>query len=133
MLDVTVEYVKVRQQFGRPVGSFQAVKHHLADALARVELAAPVVYRAAYAEGRSEAARAVRIAMAKASASDAATFVAKKALQCHGAIGYAFENDLHLWMKRAWALAAAWGDAGWHRARVAAAVLDQGLELEMGE
>ena len=56
--------------------------------------------------------------MAKALASDAAALVARQALQCHGAIGYAFENDLHLWMKRAWALAAAWGDAAWHRARV---------------
>jgi alkylation response protein AidB-like acyl-CoA dehydrogenase len=62
--------------------------------------------------------------MAKACASDAAHRAARAALQCHGAIGYSFEHDLHLWMKRAWALAAAWGDAAWHRARVAAHVLD---------
>ena len=60
-------------------------------------------------------------------ASDAAELVARQALQCHGAIGYSFEHDLHLWMKRAWALAAAWGDAAWHRARVADAVIDTSL------
>jgi alkylation response protein AidB-like acyl-CoA dehydrogenase len=62
--------------------------------------------------------------MAKACASDAAMYTARVALQCHGAIGYSFEHDLHLWMKRAWALAAAWGDAAWHRARVSTAVID---------
>jgi alkylation response protein AidB-like acyl-CoA dehydrogenase len=62
--------------------------------------------------------------MAKAAASEAALRAARAALQCHGAIGYSFEYDLHMWMKRAWALAGAWGDAAWHRARVAAAVLD---------
>jgi alkylation response protein AidB-like acyl-CoA dehydrogenase len=133
MLEVTVAHVQVRRQFGRPVGSFQAVKHHLADALGRVELAAPVVTRAAAALAGGEPARALRVSMAKACASDAAGFVARTALQCHGAIGYAFENDLHMWMKRTWALAAAWGDAAWHRRRVAEAVLDQGAWLEMGE
>jgi alkylation response protein AidB-like acyl-CoA dehydrogenase len=61
--------------------------------------------------------------MAKALASDAATLTAQKALQCHGAMGYSFEYDLHLYMKRAWALAASWGDAAWHRARVGRAIL----------
>jgi alkylation response protein AidB-like acyl-CoA dehydrogenase len=70
--------------------------------------------------------------MAKAYASDAATRAAKVALQCHGAIGYSYEYDLHLWMKRAWAQAAAWGDAAWHRARIAAAVLDGAPEALAG-
>jgi len=61
--------------------------------------------------------------MAKAYASDAALVVARKALQCHGAIGYTVEYDLHLWLKRIWALAAAWGDAAWHRERVAESLL----------
>ncbi len=64
--------------------------------------------------------------MAKALASEAALVVARKALQCHGAIGYAFENDLQLWMKRAWALAATWGDAASHRSRVARSVFSHG-------
>jgi alkylation response protein AidB-like acyl-CoA dehydrogenase len=133
MLEMAVEHVKVREQFGRPVGSFQAVKHHLANAAVRVELAAPVVARAATAAARREATAGERASMAKACASDAALFVARVALQCHGAIGYAFEHDLHMWMKRTWALAGAWGDAASHRARLAAAVLDRGLELEDGD
>jgi alkylation response protein AidB-like acyl-CoA dehydrogenase len=67
--------------------------------------------------------RALDVSMAKAYASDAATLASRVALQTHGAIGYTWEHDLHLWMKRGWALAAAWGDAAWHRARVGAAVL----------
>jgi alkylation response protein AidB-like acyl-CoA dehydrogenase len=124
MLDAAVGYVKARHQFGKPVGSFQAVKHHLADALVAIEMAAPAVYRAAYSLAHGDAARSVHASMAKALASDAAQLVARKTLQCHGAIGYAFENDLHLWMKRAWALSAAWGDAAWHRERVARAIVD---------
>jgi alkylation response protein AidB-like acyl-CoA dehydrogenase len=61
--------------------------------------------------------------MAKATASDAATLAGRKALQCHGAIGYSYEYDLHLFLKRAWVLAAAWGDADWHRERVGRAIL----------
>jgi alkylation response protein AidB-like acyl-CoA dehydrogenase len=132
MLEMTVDYVKVRQQFGRPVGSFQAVKHHLADAHVRLELAGPAVLRAAAAMARREPGRAARVSMAKALASDAAALVARKALQCHGAIGYAFDSDLHLWMKRAWALASSWGDAAWHRSRLGAAVLDGGLDFDLG-
>lgn len=126
MLDLTVEYAKVRHQFGKPIGSFQAIKHHLADALVKLELARPLVYRAASSLAHGDADRALHVSMAKAQASDAARFVAKIALQCHGAIGYTVEYDLHLWMKRAWALAAAWGDAAFHRARVGAAILDAG-------
>jgi alkylation response protein AidB-like acyl-CoA dehydrogenase len=124
MLDMTVEYVKVRQQFGQAVGAFQAVKHHLADALLALELARPVVYRAAYSAAHASPDRATHVSMAKAYASNAAHVAARAALQCHGAIGYSYEHDLHLWMKRAWALEAAWGDAAWHRARVACAVLE---------
>jgi len=126
LLDATVEYVKVRRQFGQAVGSFQAIKHQLADALVKLEFARPVVYRAADSLARALPDRAAHVSMAKAAASEAALVVARAALQCHGAIGYSFEHDLHLWMKRAWALAVAWGDAAWHRARVASAILDGG-------
>jgi alkylation response protein AidB-like acyl-CoA dehydrogenase len=126
LIDATVEYVKVRRQFGQAVGSFQAIKHQLADALVALEFARPVVYRAADSLARALADRATHVSMAKAAASEAALKVARAALQCHGAIGYSFEHDLHLWMKRAWALAAAWGDAARHRARVASAILDGG-------
>jgi alkylation response protein AidB-like acyl-CoA dehydrogenase len=124
MLDMTVEYVKVRRQFGQPVGAFQAVKHQLADVAGALEMARPLVYHAAYALARQHADRGVAVAMAKAAASTASERAARAALQCHGAIGYSFEHDLHLWMKRAWALAGAWGDAASQRARVAAWLLD---------
>jgi alkylation response protein AidB-like acyl-CoA dehydrogenase len=123
MVESTVAYVKARHQFGKPIGSFQAVKHHLADAHIAVETSAPAVYRAAWSLATGAEGRSLHASTAKALASDAAALAARKALQCHGAIGYAFENDLHLWMKRAWALAASWGDAGWHRERAAGALL----------
>ncbi len=123
LLDLTVAYVKQRHQFGVPIGSFQAVKHHLADALLQLEFARPVVYGAAWsmATGQPDASRAA--SHAKAAASDAAAFVGRQALQCHGAIGYTVEYDLHLWLKRVWALSASWGDAAHHRRRVADLVL----------
>jgi alkylation response protein AidB-like acyl-CoA dehydrogenase len=123
MIDRTVEYAKVRTQFGKAIGSFQAVKHHLASAHVAVELAAPCVYHAADAIATAAPDRATHVSIAKSLASDAAQTAARAALQCHGAIGYSFEYDLHLWMKRVWALAAAWGDAAWHRARVARTLL----------
>jgi alkylation response protein AidB-like acyl-CoA dehydrogenase len=122
MIDITVDYVKVRKQFGSAIGSFQAVKHHLASALVKLEFARPVVHRAAYAIARGESDAALHVSMAKASASDAAALAARVALQCHGAIGYTVEHDLHMWMKRAWALGASWGDAAFHRARVGEAI-----------
>ena len=105
-----------------PIGSFQAVKHHLANARLALEFARPLVYRAAWTDRRGDPERAVAVSLAKASASDAAAS-RRVALQCHGAIGYTTEYDLHLFMKRAWALAATWGDAAWHRARVGRAIL----------
>jgi alkylation response protein AidB-like acyl-CoA dehydrogenase len=123
MLDLTVEYAKARQQFGVPIGSFQAVKHHLADSRIAIEFARPLVYRAAWSITEGDPDASTHVSMAKALASDAATLTAGQALQCHGAIGYSYEYDLHLFMKRAWALAATWGDAAWHRARVGRAIL----------
>ena len=123
MLDITVAYVKEREQFGVPIGSFQAVKHHLADARIALDFARPLVYRAAWSLAECEPDASVHVSMAKALASDAATLTAEKTLQCHGAMGYSFEYDLHLYMKRAWTLAASWGDAAWHRARVGRAIL----------
>ena len=122
MLDKTVAYVAERHQFGVPVGSFQAVKHHLADALEKLAFARPAVYRAAHSLATGAETRARDVSMAKAMASDAARFAGRRALQCHGAIGYTVEHDLHLYLKRTWALAAAWGDAAWHRDRVGAAI-----------
>ena len=122
MLDLTVAYVAERHQFGVPVGSFQAVKHHLADARLQLEFAAPAVWRAAWslANGADTAPRDV--SMAKVMAADASHLVGRKALQCHGGIGYTVEYDLHLYLKRAWALEKIWGDSAFHRARVAQSI-----------
>jgi alkylation response protein AidB-like acyl-CoA dehydrogenase len=122
MLDLTVAYVTERRQFGVPIGSFQAVKHHLADALKELAFARPAVYRAAHSLATGADTRARDVAMAKAMASDAAWFVGRRALQCHGAIGYTVEHDLQLYLKRTWALSKAWGDASLHRTRVAESI-----------
>ena len=122
MLDTTVAYVKDRHQFGVPIGSFQAVKHHLADALKELAFARPAVWRAAWSVAHGAPTASRDVSMAKAIAADAAAFVARQALQCHGAIGYTIEHDLHLYLKRTWALCRAYGDAPYHRDRVGRAI-----------
>lgn len=119
MLDLAVAHAAAREQFGRPVGSYQAVKHRLADVAVALAFARPVVLRAAYSHDRGLPSAARDASMAKVFASEAADGAARAALQVHGAIGYTEECDLQLWMRRAWALSAAWGDAGHHRAAVA--------------
>jgi alkylation response protein AidB-like acyl-CoA dehydrogenase len=123
MIDVAAEYARQREQYGRPIGVNQAVKHLLADALLKVEFAKPAIYRAAWSIAEREPLRARDVSMAKAFASDAAYRTSRSAMQVHGAIGYTWEADLQLWMKKAWALQRAWGDATFHRRRVADSVL----------
>lgn len=124
LVQMTVEYVRERKQFGVPVGSFQAVKHHLADATMHVEFAAPAVWAAAWEMDQGPAVgpdrRARSVSLAKALASDAAAKAARTALQCHGAMGYTDDYHLHMWLKRVWCLAPAYGSALDHRRRVAA-------------
>ena len=122
-IEMAADYAKERHQFGKPIGSFQAVKHKLADALLQIEFARPVVYRAAWSLAEREPTTQRDLSMAKAMAGDAAAGSAKAALQTLGAIGYTQEHDLHLWMKRIWALNAAWGNPDEHRARVATLVI----------
>lgn len=118
MIELTVGYAAERRQFGQPIGSFQAVQHRLADATLAVAFARPLVLRAAVSVAAGDPLASVHVSMAKASASDAAETVAAAALQCHGAIGYTTEYDLHLFMQRAWWLARRHGGAAWHRRRV---------------
>ncbi|MFI0367903.1 acyl-CoA dehydrogenase family protein [Actinomadura sp. 1N219] len=120
LLDVSVAYAKTRQQFGRPIGEYQAIKHHLASALVELEFARPLVYGAALAYGTPDFARDV--SAAKAAASEASYATAKTALQVHGAIGYTDEYDPSLWIRKARALYSAWGTVSQHRARVMAAL-----------
>lgn len=124
MLMLTTGYVAERKQFGVPIGSFQAIKHHCANALLKVEFAKPLVWRAAYSLAHSDPDASVHASMAKAAASDATDFVGRIAMQCHGGIGYTVEYDLHLYLKRAWALIAQDGSAALHRRRVASSLFD---------
>lgn len=119
MLELTVDHVRERRQFGVPVGSFQAVKHALADAEVALRFARPAVLAAGWAQAAGDAEAAVRTSMAKVLASDAARRAARTALQCHGAVGYTTQYPLHLYAKRAWALAADWGGPAYHRELVA--------------
>lgn len=124
LLDLSVDYAKNRLQFGRPIGSFQAVKHRLADALVAVEHARSVAYHAIWAltDGSDDPALAVSIAQAMCSA--AFTRVANDTVQVHGGIGFTWEHQAHLYFKRAYTDAALLGSAEEHRARVAELVLD---------
>jgi alkylation response protein AidB-like acyl-CoA dehydrogenase len=106
MLELTVGYVKQRRQFGVAVGSFQAVKHHLANALLRLEFAEPPVLAAGWAAAVSSPTRAADVSTAAVLAAEAARFTARTAIQCHGAMGYTVEYELHRFAKRAWAIAA---------------------------
>jgi len=119
VLDMTTAYAKIRIAFGKPIGSYQAVKHRAADMLVDVENAKSLTYYAAWAidEGLAEAPLAV--SMAKAYASDAYRKVAGAGIQLHGGIGFTWEHDLQLYFKRAKASEVAFGDATWHRERVA--------------
>ena len=124
MLDLSVDYVSQRKQFGKVIGSFQAVKHHLADVVTKIEFAKPVLYRAALALQGDEPRRALLVSHAKLVCTDAALTAARKGIQVHGAMGYTWEVDLQMFMKRAWALDGAWGDRAFHRQRLGAALLD---------
>jgi alkylation response protein AidB-like acyl-CoA dehydrogenase len=133
MIALAVAYTSERKQFGKPIGSFQAVKHMLANVKVKLEYARPVVMRAAYSVAHGSAQRGLHVSMAKLAATEAAKLGARMALQCHGAIGYTWEQDLHLWMRRAWSLDQAWGRAPFHLARVRAAVLEGALPIGPGQ
>ena len=124
LVELAVAYATQREQFGVPIGSFQAVKHMLANVQVELEFARPVVYRAAWAVARRTAQRSVDVSQAKFAAGEAALRAARTSLQVHGAIGYTYEQNVHVWMKRAWHLESQFGTRSYHRARVAAAVID---------
>ncbi len=129
MLLQATEYAKIRSQFGQPIGAFQAVKHQLASAAVALEFARPAVWVAAQALQDGLANAAAAVSHAKIAAGDAATSIAETAIQVHGAMGYTYEVDLHFWMKRSWALTAAWGDRAFHLARLDAAVIGDGIAI----
>jgi alkylation response protein AidB-like acyl-CoA dehydrogenase len=124
MVALATDYATQRVQFGQPIGKFQAIKHHLATVAVKIEFARPLVLRAAHALQHGHSRASLHVSHAKVAATDAAMLAAETAIQVHGAMGYTYEVDLHFWMKRAWALAGAWGDRAFHERRIEEAVLD---------
>jgi alkylation response protein AidB-like acyl-CoA dehydrogenase len=119
VLDMTVAYAKMRVAFGKPIGSYQGVKHQAADMLVAIENARSLTYYAAWAVDQGLEEAPIAISMAKAAASDMSRKVAGTGIQLHGGIGMTWEHDLQLYFKRAKASEVAFGDATWHRERVA--------------
>ncbi|MGZ8735437.1 MAG: acyl-CoA dehydrogenase family protein [Acidimicrobiia bacterium] len=119
IFDVTLAYAKEREQFGVPIGSFQAIKHKFADMLIAIERARATGYFAALTIAEDDDRRTMATSMAKTAAGDAQRLVGKEGIQIHGGIGYTWEHDIHLYVRRAKADAALFGTATAHRARVA--------------
>ena len=128
LIEMTVEYAKGRVQFGQPIGAFQAVKHHVANALTKLEFARPPVYYAAHSLANDLPSSDLDVSTAKSLASDAAQLCSRVALQCHGAIAYTYEYHAHMWMKRVLVLRETAGSARWHRQRAAGLLLDHEVE-----
>jgi alkylation response protein AidB-like acyl-CoA dehydrogenase len=133
LIGLAVAYACQREQFGVPIGSFQAVKHMLANAKVKLEYARPLVYRAAHSVARADSRRAAHVSMAKVAADEAAALASRVTLQVHGAIGYTWEQDVHIWMRRAWSLGQAWGLPRFHRQRMAEFALAPGAPLGAGK
>jgi alkylation response protein AidB-like acyl-CoA dehydrogenase len=124
LLEVTVEYAKTRKQFGRAIGEFQAVQHQCADMLVYTESSRSAAYYAAWAIHEDIPEARLAVSVAKAYASDAYREVGNRAIQVHGGMGFTWENDAHLYYRRAKASELALGDAAYHRERIAKLVVD---------
>ncbi len=129
-MEMSVEYAKVRQQFGQPIGAFQAIKHACAEMLLEVENAHAATYYAAWALDAGAPDAALAASVAKAYVGDASRKVCGSAIQVHGGIGFTWEYDLHLYVKRAKHLEPLYGDADFHRERALQLLLDR---VEAGE
>lgn len=117
-IDLAVAYAKDRHQFGKPIGSYQAVKHLIATAQVKIEFARPVVHAAAAERPLGTEAARARVAHAKIATAEAADLAARAAVQVHGAMGMTWEVDVHFFLKRALALKTAWGTPAEHMAQV---------------
>jgi alkylation response protein AidB-like acyl-CoA dehydrogenase len=126
-IDLAVAYSQERQQFGKPIGSYQAVKHHLSSAQVAVEFARPVVLAAGAEIGHGDVYSRARVSHAKLVALECAEQAARASMQVHGAMGYSWEVDVHLFLKRALALGQAWGTPAFHRSRIARRIFNQPL------
>jgi alkylation response protein AidB-like acyl-CoA dehydrogenase len=124
VLDTTVEYAKTRQQFGRPIGAYQAVQHQCADMLLMTESARSATYYAAWVLNEGDPQASVAVSVAKAYCSDAFREVCNRGVQVHGGIGFTWEHDLQLYYKRSKSSETLFGDATFHRERIARLVVD---------
>src|SRR6266851_350422 len=129
-MEMSVEYAKVRQQFGQPIGAFQAIKHACAEMLLEVENAHGATYYAAWALDAGSPDAALAASVAKAYVGDASRKVCGSSIQVHGGIGFTWEYDLHLYVKRAKHFEPLYGDADFHRERALQLLLDR---VEAGE
>ena len=125
MLDLSIDYAIQRKQFGKPIGGFQALKHKLADVAGAIEFAKPVLYRAAYALANGETNADLHVSHAKLACCQAGWLSARHGIQVHGAMGYTWEADLQMFMKRVWALNASWGTREFHQNRIADTILQE--------
>jgi alkylation response protein AidB-like acyl-CoA dehydrogenase len=125
ILETTVQYAKTRQQFGRPIGSFQAVQHQCADMVLMTESARSATYYAAWALAERDPNARLSVSIAKAYCSDAYREVANRGVQIHGGIGFTWEHDLQLYYKRAKSSETLFGDAAFHRERIATLIVDE--------
>jgi alkylation response protein AidB-like acyl-CoA dehydrogenase len=125
-LDITVEYAKTRKQFGKAIGTFQAVQHQCADMYLETESSRSAVYYAGWALEENSPDASTAVSIAKMYASDAARTVGNRGIQIHGGMGFTWENDVHLYYRRAKGSETAFGDATFHRERIASAVIDSG-------
>ena len=128
VLEMSVEYAKVREQFGKPIGSFQAIQHKCANMMVQVESAKSATYYAAWAVANDVPEAHLAACMAKAYCSDAYRMVSGEGIQIHGGIGFTWEHDMHLYFKRAKGSEVTFGDATWNRELVAQEVLDKPQE-----
>jgi alkylation response protein AidB-like acyl-CoA dehydrogenase len=132
MIDLSVQYTSDRTQFGVAIGTFQAVKHRMANVAVPLEYSKATVARAAYAVAHKLSSADENVSHAKSMACEASLLGAKNAIQVHGAMGYTWEVDLHIYMKKAWALDKDWGDQAFHKARVADAIFTDGANIGAG-
>src|SRR5256714_2935997 len=124
VLDATIEYAKTRKQFGKPIGQFQAIQHHCANILLLTESARSAVYYAAWLMGNDAKQASVAVSVAKTYASDAYREVGNLGIQVHGGIGFTWDEPMHFYYKRAKASELMFGDATFHRERIARLVID---------
>jgi alkylation response protein AidB-like acyl-CoA dehydrogenase len=128
VMEIAVEYAKARKQFGKPIGQFQAVQHLCADMLLLTESSRSAAYYAAWALQQRAPEADVAVSIAKAYASDAYREVGNRGIQVQGGMGFTWENDVHLYYKRAKASELMFGDATYHRERIARLAIDKAID-----